>query len=167
VSLGGEWDRFALANDAPELAGQNIIDRSLWDFISGDMMRHIYRQLLVLVRSGKSIQYHFRCDSPGMRRFLNMSLTPEQDGGVVFETVVDRVEERMPQEILSRSTNEDGEIVTTCSWCKKIKTGDDAWHEVEEAVQILKLFELDPAPQLSHGMCSACFETAMTQVAGR
>ncbi len=167
VTLGGDWDLTAATNDAPELTAQKVINLSLWDFVSGEMLLHVYRQVLILVRTGKSFQFDLRCDSPDTRRFLELRITPEPDGGVLFETVVNRAEVREPQEILRRPAAEGGEIVTTCSWCQKIKTGEDTWHEVEEAVQILCLFDLDPPPQLSHGMCLTCFDTAMREVADK
>lgn len=167
VFTNSVWDDFADSNEAPELSGTDITGRSLWDFVSGDMIRHIYQQILVLVRAGESVHFDFRCDSPDRRRFLQMNITPEPNGVVRFATLINRVEERSTQEIFRRSSTVSEDIVITCSWCKKIKTGDDTWSEVEQAIIILDLFELDPAPQLSHGMCSNCYDITLRQIENR
>ncbi len=46
------WARFAIENDAPALATE-VIGRSLWDYINGLDVVHIYRLLLARVRAKK------------------------------------------------------------------------------------------------------------------
>jgi len=38
------WARFAIENDAPSLATE-VIGRSIWDYISGPEVRHIYESV--------------------------------------------------------------------------------------------------------------------------
>lgn len=159
VSVDAAWDKYAVSNEAPELEGTNVIERKLWEFVADEMTRHIYQQMLVEVRRGRTMAFDFRCDSPDTRRFLEMRMTPLPDDGVQFETLTKLVEERSSQELYRRSSEYIDELVITCSWCKKIKTAENVWHEVEQAIQILQLFDLDPAPHLSHGMCEECYAT--------
>jgi hypothetical protein len=157
VSVNAAWDRHAISNDAPELTESNVVNHSLWDFVSDAMTRHIYQQMLVEVRNGKSLDFEFRCDSPDRRQFLEMRMTPLSDNGVQFETVTNYVEDRSSQELYRRSSEFTNELIVTCSWCKKIKVAENVWYEVEKAIQILKVFVLHPAPRLSHGMCEECY----------
>ncbi len=157
VFVDSAWDRFAIRNEAPELESKKVIGRKLWDLVDDEVTRHVYQQMLAEVRNGRSISFDFRCDSPNRRRFLEMKITPFADRGVQFETVTKLVEERSSQDLYRRSPRFTGGMVVTCSWCKKVKTSENVWHEVEQAVQMLKLFDLSPAPQISHGMCEICY----------
>ena len=166
VSVEEAWDDFAASNDAPELEGKNVIERNLWDFVSDELTRHIYKQMTAEVRKGRSLTFGFRCDSPDQVRFLEMRMTPFSEEGVQFETFTSYIEERPPQEIFRRSSKVIDEVVIACSWCKKIKTAENVWHEVEQAIQILQLFDVDPAPQLSHGMCEDCYGKMIVKLKG-
>ncbi|MEQ1642888.1 MAG: PAS domain-containing protein [Pyrinomonadaceae bacterium] len=157
ASVNGDWDRFAIANDAPELEGAKVLGRSLWDFVADEMTRHIYQEMLMDVRNGRSISFDFRCDSPKQRRFLEMRISPASNGSVQFQTLTKNVEDRLAQGLYRISNQFSDDLVITCSWCNKIKTAENNWHEVEDAIHILKFFDLNPAPQLSHGMCDECY----------
>lgn len=163
-SVGGGWDVFAVANDAPELVGSAVVDTSFWDHIVGDTTVQIYRQILSVARAGKSMRFDLRCDSPDRRRFLNMTITPVSESGVCFEITTIRVEERSAQDVFRKAGQCSECVVVACSWCKKIKTGEGLWYEVEDAVPILGLFELVEVPQLSHGMCEKCYEVVMRTI---
>ncbi|HEX3102036.1 MAG TPA: hypothetical protein VHQ01_09605, partial [Pyrinomonadaceae bacterium] len=158
VSVNDAWNAFAVANGAPELSTSKIIGWSLWSFITDDVTRDIYRKILVAVRKGKPFDFDFRCDSPDYRRFLKMKISVVMDAGVQFETSIVHLEARASQNILRTSRSFNDHLVTICSWCNMINTGENAWHEIEEAINILRLFDVDPAPRLSHGVCDACME---------
>ncbi|MFT3746160.1 MAG: hypothetical protein QM785_17955 [Pyrinomonadaceae bacterium] len=97
-----------------------------------------------------------------MKRFLNMVISPLPDGHVRFETlVVKPPEPRDPSETLPA---ERAKPIITCSWCKKVTSGDDVWHEIQDAVEVLRIFETDP--MLSHGICLSCYDTVVRELAG-
>lgn len=163
-SVGGGWDTFAAANDGAELDSSGIINTSFWDYIFGDTTIQVYRQILTAARAGKVMEFDLRCDSPDLRRFVKMVISPAIDDSVCLEMTTVRVEERFPQVILQQDGTCSETVVVTCSWCKKIRTDDGVWHEVEVAVPLLGLFELDEVPQLSHGMCEKCYEVVMQTI---
>jgi hypothetical protein len=168
VTVGGNWDRFALANDAtPQLLSANILHRSLWDFVTGDALVHVYRRMLARVRSGESVSFSFRCDSPALRRFLTMRMTANADGSVEFATETIRTESREFQPLFSIQAIRGDGVLVACSWCNKIKTNEKDWLESEDAVRLLKLFESDALPALSHGICGRCYEAAFARVDAR
>ncbi|MEP6946131.1 MAG: hypothetical protein ABJA02_09455 [Acidobacteriota bacterium] len=166
VSVGGNWDRFAAENDSPpEVFARNILHRSFWDFISGDLTEHVYRQILAKVRAGTKLHFNFRCDSPTLRRFLTLDMIPNAAGGIEFLTETTRTEKREYQPLFCTNADKIIEMVITCSWCNKIKTGEKVWQECEDAVLSLGLFEDEAMPMLSHGMCEDCYRTVMSSSA--
>jgi hypothetical protein len=45
------WDRFALANDSPALCAPGVLDRALWDLITGAEIGAQYHFLLAYART--------------------------------------------------------------------------------------------------------------------
>ncbi len=168
VSVSGDWDRFAVENDSPpDLYSGSIMHRNFWDFVSGDALGHVYRRMFAKVRSGESMDFSFRCDSPERRRFLTLRMNPTGDGGVEFITETICTEEREFQPLFSTKASKVGEFVVACSWCNKIRSETNIWLEVEEAVPKLGLFEKDALPPLSHGMCDGCYTSVMQKMEDR
>ena len=159
--LDRQWDTFAIENDADGLAGNKLLDHSIWDFITDTSVCYLYEQIFQRVRSGKKVLFDFRCDAPDLRRFMQMYISPTENGGVQFETLVQKIEPRkalMPFDPLNPSTDR---IVVSCSWCNKIRVDETQWEEIEIAADLLRLFERPDVPHISHGMCPECFESVL------
>ena len=156
VSVTDDWDEFAIENGAPELAGGKILGRSLWDFITDPTTRLIYRQLIYQAFDGHSTKFDIRCDGPDTRRCAQMSIFPPDDGNVEFEMLTIKLQKRSPQELLRAGNCSPRGLITSCSWCNRIKTARDEWHEIEDAVIKLHFFELECMPSLTHGICPDC-----------
>ncbi len=167
VFVNDEWTRFACENDAPELAAREFLNRSLWDFITDDTVREIYRKLIEKARANQIINFDFRCDAPDWRRLIEMTVGLCEDGNVQFETRVVRCEKRIRQNIFEKDFPRGESILNVCSWCNKIDTGGGSWKEVEEAVLTLALFVRNELPQLSHGMCSPCYRKISGELQSR
>ena len=157
IDTDAGWNQFAYENMGESVSRDQILDQPLWKFISGETTRHIYKNLLDHVRSGVTIRFNFRCDSPDMKRYFKMVISPLPDGHVKFETFVAKPSE--PRDPYYETPPQTPPIIT-CSWCKKITSGDDVWHEIQDAVKMLRIFETDPP--LSHGICIACYDTIFT-----
>ena len=162
VEVNDAWTTFALANDAPELVHERVLQRSLWDFIADATTRQLYGDLLLRVRRGTPARFSFRCDSPTARRHLEMRLTPGPDDAVQFESVVLASEVRVQQPLWDRHVRRGEDLVRVCAWCKRVDLAGE-WVEVEEAIGRLRIFERHDIPSLSHGICPDCFE-AMQRV---
>jgi hypothetical protein len=162
VAVGGDWDQFAGENDSPAaLLSASILQRSFWDFVSGATLEHVYRRVLAQVREGHPLEFSFRCDSPALRRFLTLKLKQTHAGGIEFVTETVCTEPRSFQPLFNAKACRVGAVVVACSWCNRIQTGVNVWQEAEDAVHALGLFEIDPLPPLSHGMCHACYKAVM------
>ncbi|MGC8838372.1 MAG: hypothetical protein ACP5UM_08145 [Anaerolineae bacterium] len=105
VDVDENWLRFAQENGARHLARREaVLGRPLWDFIVGQETRHLYELMLAKVRMGRAtLQIPFRCDSPTCRRFMEMRMSPERQGGVRFTTWIVRLEHRAPVSLLEAS----------------------------------------------------------------
>ncbi|MDQ3171420.1 MAG: hypothetical protein M3Q55_14895 [Acidobacteriota bacterium] len=152
------WAHFAQANQAPQLS--DVLGQSLWDHVSDNTTRQIYRDLIARVRAGHEVTFPYRCDAPALRRFMRMTMRPAPDRGVLFDSVIERAEARPAPPLLGGpAAGSSGVIVRVCSWCKRVHVRE-TWQEVEVAVESLGLFD-GPAPALTHGMCEDCYARIM------
>lgn len=159
VSVDENWGRFAEANGWS--AADEVIGTSLWDSIGGSETSLIWSELLARVRHGVALAVPFRCDSPGERRHLRLSLALAEDDAVTFCSTTLGHSERDPIALVAANYGE-GEAVRCCSWCKRFDAR--GWVEVEEAVCRLGLLERESRP-VTHAMCADC-EVAVRLAAG-
>jgi hypothetical protein len=149
------WDELAAENGARDLQSEKLISRSIWDFISDETTRHLYREIIMRVRAGHRARFGFRCDSPDRRLLMVVDARPIMGQGVGFRVKTLPLEERAPQP-RSTEAGEPGEAIERmCSWCKRVPDGN-AWIELEAAAEKFGIFESPVLPRISHGMCEEC-----------
>lgn len=165
VYLNETWQVFALANDAADLAPEKVLGRPLWDFITDETTKVLYREILQHVRAGRATQFQFRCDAPAYRRYMEMTVTAQPGGEVQFASSLAREEARPPQEILNRFAARSEEWLRICGWCKRVDVTGRGWEAIEQAVSLLHLFGQKNLPRLTHGMCENCYQGMLQQVA--
>jgi hypothetical protein len=158
IFVNDEWSRFAIENGAPELAGESVLGTSIWQHIHDTGVEHLYRQILNRVRAGLEVLIELRCDSPHERRLLEMKVSPRENGAVEFGTRQVWAEKYAQPQTFSRGTERREDVVIVCSWCNKVEIDENNWVEVETAVSIAGLFQIEKLPVLSHGMCGECFK---------
>ncbi len=157
VYVNDEWVRFAKANDAPGLTRKTVLHRCLWDFIASPEVAVLHQSLANRVRAlGKSVRLPFRCDSPGLRRCLEMEVIPLGGGGVEYRCWLIHVEARPPVSVLRSDIPRTDALVRICSWCRRIEAGEAGWVELEEGIRRLGLFEAEAVPGISHTICDVC-----------
>jgi hypothetical protein len=164
VAFGESWEDFARANEAPELCKEDVLQRPLWSFVSGQDTVHLYQLMLEKVRADQKILcVPFRCDAPDLRRFLTVTLRPRQNDQVDFICEIQRCEIRNPIAILDTKQARGPEFITMCSFCKNVAC-EDVWFKLEDAIASMHLFERDKPPRISHGACPTCFSIVMDQL---
>lgn len=146
-AVDGDWSAFARDNGAPYLA-DSVLGRPLWDFIEGDSVCAVYRQLLERVRRGSTVTFPFRCDGPGLTRSLLMTMSPGAQGSVSFTSLELLTEPKYPTALLPPPQ------LTVCSWCQSIWAGE-AWGDADFAQWELAL-QGRQATLVSHGICDRC-----------
>jgi hypothetical protein len=160
VSVNDNWLAFAEENDPYFADPRVVLGRSLWEFVTDIRTRRIYDLLIDRVRSLQHpVNVPFRCDSPDCRRFMEVTLTTDGDGGIRFVSRVLRLEPRPAVELLGASHLTSSRFLTLCSWCKRIRLPDDDFVEVEQAIERLDLFGEPVLPNLTHGCCPDCFDS--------
>lgn len=156
------WERFARENGSAAMAERDrVLGRPLAAFIAGDEVRahdcRLRRALLAGEREDAS--YYFRCDAPGERRLLLMTMRPALIGDqplVHYRTFVCGRAAREPAPLLAVAYNPRLPPLTICSFCKDVRLGD-LWVPVEE---YYRRGGTD-AVRLSHGICPPCMEEAL------
>jgi hypothetical protein len=159
------WLEFAAENAGPDDA-EAVLGSPLMAHISDAETRHIYRLLIDRIReTGRPIHFRYRCDSPNVRRFMEMRMDARPEGQIEFRSRVLRSEGREWMPVLDPTLpHRSDHPLQICSWCKAVYTRS-AWLKLEEAVQTLDMLAEAVLPQLSHGICPACSDR-MTSVGG-
>ncbi len=153
VEVGGWWDEFALENGAPELISEKVVGRPLSAFITGDATQLLVNSLLELVRNGCSpVRIPYRCDAPGVRRYMEMTL--ERLAGRAVElrhSVSNTAPMRNKLHFVSGGARS---FVKRCSSCNRLNAGG-GWSEADAAVEA----ELVPPTgiiDVAYGVCPDC-----------
>jgi hypothetical protein len=152
------WDQFAIENDARDLLAENVLGRSLWDYVTESEIRQIYMLLFNRIRQKKvPLEFPYRCDSPHVKRFMTMKVYPLDNDSIKFVSRIDKIEKQREAKILTRDLKRDLEFIRMCSWCKKISRNGD-WLEIEEAFGNHGIMADIGFPQITHTICQDCFE---------
>ena len=155
VAVDGSWCRFAEENGAPDLA-RSALGRPLWQFIADEETRSLYRQLIGRVRSTNvELSLPFRCDSPELRRYMELKVAPGQErDSVTCRTTLTRVEPRSARLLLDPQLRS-GQQLLICSMCRRVAITPERWVEIEVAIRELDLCR-PAAPRLVERVCGDC-----------
>ncbi len=141
--------RLARLHGVPHLV-EGAPGRPLADFVAGERPRALQQSLIDRTRAGEaSRDLRYRCDSPDMRRHAILRLDARPDGGVVFTTWFEEVEERPYQALFDRRRHHgpDSGVVRLCAWCNRVDL--DGWREAEGG-------DVDQPPRVEHTVCDIC-----------
>jgi len=135
TAVTGDWDRFALDNGGDESLSTKVIGRRLDHFISGDVTLMFVRTLLMSARTLKrTVERPYRCDSPQLKRFMEMTIVPRGDG--VLEVCHRQVRSepyRYSLPVTGAMPGAGSNFVKRCSLCQRIRVGQ-MWSEVDDAI---------------------------------
>lgn len=166
ISIGAGWSDFAQQNGAHDLTIENLRGRSLWEFVAGLDTRHLYEVLFSTAREKQAILViPFRCDSPGLRRFMELEISPSQEGLLQLEARLLRIENRPFAPILDPNEPRSYSSLKICSFCKRVELDPTVWLEIEAAVKAMDLLGDPLLPRLSHAACPHC-ELRVREAAG-
>lgn len=149
------WCRFADENGGADLLPPRIYGMSVWGFLADPTTIALYQMIFRRVRTSDPVSFAFRCDGPGIRRLLGMRIESRPDRSVHCAVRPIAEQPRPPVPLFDPAVSRGEGLVTVCSWCKRVRAGDD-WLEVEAAVVRLDLFRATPPPMLTHGICPPC-----------
>jgi len=135
VEVSSSWQEFARENFAVGLTEREVVGQPLWEFIRDDSTQSMYKVLLNTVRSkGHPISFPFRCDSPRIRRYMVMNVTPHASGHVSFTNELVETQSRNPEIYFQNKAESNKQYYVMCSMCNKVRPYEEnEWLEVEEA----------------------------------
>jgi hypothetical protein len=167
------WNRFALANGAPELVdSRRIVGEMLDSFIDGELPRLLYWRMFNVLRAKQVPEaiYKFRCDAPAIERDLELVVYPRFDGdafhGLRFQSVEIETRVRPGVALLQRRLpggSPGATLLRMCSYCKRVfDDATSAWCGAEVYLAVGRTADV----QLSHGACPECFAAVMRTLDG-
>lgn len=150
------WLMFAEENDARELSTPDVVGRSIWEFIVGDQVRQIYRELFRSLRTrNQELMLPFRCDSPGLIRHMELVMRSAPGDSIEFEAVLKLALERDAVALFDTNADRSNERVHTCSFCRRFRL-DEEWVSAGDAVTRRRWFSGRPVPRLAEALCADC-----------
>jgi len=150
------WEPFAQANGAPGLSPRRVVGESIWSFVHGSTVQHLWQLVFGRARvERKALLLPYRCDGPGVRRYLEMELVAPDGVSVVCTSRTMREEPRPVVQMLLGDGERSGESLIVCSWCNRAQL-HRTWVEIEQAIDELHLFGVARPPSISHGICDRC-----------
>ena len=149
------WDRFAIENQAPELAGGRVLGSDLRSALGKDLLP-FYVQAFDQVRlSGVAWEWIYECSSAELFRKFQMRVLPLQDGGWLLVTNARIVEHLHPpamQTALDAYRSPQG-MITICSHCRRSRRMDHPaeWDFIPSHIERGRT-------DISHGLCPICLD---------
>ncbi len=131
TAVSDRWDQFAQNNDGEQALGTLIKGRSLWDFVIDDVTRMWLEVLIKVARMRQEqVERPYRCDSPDLKRYMLMRITPEAQNSLRVDHILVSTAPRT-RSVHIRFAGTAKHLPLThrrCSMCGRIAS-DNAWLE--------------------------------------
>ena len=115
------WDLFADSNGSPEAFSKEVIGHSIYDFITDEPTRALYRDIYAEIREQKlALDFTFRCDSPDIKRLFLMEIIPQDRGRILIRTQL-LEEEHTGQPNLEFACVNAPVSIPRCSVCGRVR----------------------------------------------
>jgi hypothetical protein len=157
VAVSGLWDDFARDNDGESIVAEKIMGQKLDQFIHGDETLMFVRTMIMSARVLQRPVYRpYRCDSPKLKRFMEMTVQPRSEGSVEVmhrELRCEPIACKIP--VAAESSGAHVPFVKRCSLCNRIRA-EGVWSEIDEAAEAKRL-PAEVAPlKVIYGVCPDC-----------
>lgn len=151
-----QWLRFAKENEASELTADHVLGQSIWHFIVGADVQRIYQELFWHLRAKRTeLIVPFRCDSPTLVRYMELTIRSPGSGAIEFEGRLLRYEVRAPLAMLSRCARRRTDSIQICSICRRFLFQKE-WTEAGALIVRRRLFNAESIPRLEEIVCPDC-----------
>jgi hypothetical protein len=162
VAMNSAWLEFMRTVVPFAVEAEDVIGRSLWDFVSGTQVRQLWQVLFDRVRAiGAPVFVPMRADTANLRRVLDVELHPMPERSIrqVFEIVW--TEPRASVALFDHSHPRNDANLVCCAWCNRVQVRLGAWEEIEDAQLTLRIEAAPTLPAITRGVCSGCKQTLL------
>ena len=165
ISVNKGWDYFADSNASPELFGDMVIGKSIWEVIQDPHVESLYSQLFATVREkGEAVNFCFRCDSPHKRRFMDMTVRAIPAAGCLeVECRLEREEELEIPVFFQEKQVEAPRHVKRCSVCNALQV-EGEWRDVSEVCHRDDLFDFNRPINVAYVVCDSCIARLQNRI---
>jgi hypothetical protein len=151
------WLAFARENSASELDEPAVLGRKLWDFIADGPTQELYREIHERVRTlGNPIEVPFRCDSPNLQRHMQLTISRQDGGRLLYESKLVQAKIQHRLAALDSNMEKSESVLTMCSFCKRALMEPSGWLELENISLKLRMYEQQKVPALLYTVCPDC-----------
>ena len=160
VKVVGPWDRFALENDGLGACVEAIVGKPLDQFIAGDVSRMFVSTMLMSARTlGREVYRPYRCDSGHLKRFMEMTIIPQDDGLLEVRHRTLHTEPLRTRQFVPTQRRVSAGLPRTkrCSMCNKVHV-ESEWMEIEDAMHADLLTADRALGPWIFGVCPKCLE---------
>lgn len=157
IAVSSKWDDFAGDNDGEKVLSSNILGRKLDQFIHGDVTLMFVRTMIMSARTLRRPIYRpYRCDSPKLKRFMEMIVLPREDGAV---EVLHRELHSEPianlVHLVAVPAASSTAYIKRCSMCNRV-LAKGVWSEIDDAIKAKRLQVDAPSLKVIYGLCPDC-----------
>ncbi|WP_040767103.1 hypothetical protein [Novipirellula maiorica] len=157
VAVDQWWIAFARENNTTDLDEDSVVGKSLWDFISDYPTQRLYQEIHRFVRmTGNPITVPFRCDSPTLRRYMQLTIRRLETQELGYESVLLRAVPSRRLAILDPTEERSAAFLTMCSFCKRSLVEPSGWLEIENIAIKLRLYRKQTVPEIRYTVCPDC-----------
>ena len=158
-AVSDNWDLVAASNEAPDLTKERVVGLELHALMFDSGTRALYDSIFRKARGDqRELTFEYRCDTPSEHRVWLMRIAADSSGTVRLSNSLLQSTPRSPVSLLQGRNSQSYDFVIMCSWCMRLKTGIDAWKEIETGIDVLELFDKPVYPVISHSICPNCME---------
>lgn len=151
------WLAFARENNADDLNETAVVGRKLWDFISDQPTQELYREIHERVRTlGNPIAVPFRCDSPTLQRYMQLTISRQDEGRLMYESKLIQTKVQHRLSALDPNQERSEAVLTMCSFCKRTLMEPSGWLELENISLKLRMYEQQKVPAFLYTVCPDC-----------
>lgn len=169
VAINDDWIEFAMANGGESLVPENVIGKSIFQYICGEPTQMYFRVIAAHARlTRQTVSHRYRCDGEDVKRFMEMTITPLDNSALEVKHTILAEEPKPLVKFVYASTNA-SRFIKRCSICNRVNLNEQ-WCE-DSALNA-------PQDQVAvvYGVCEDCkdiryrsagfFQQHMTRIGG-
>ncbi len=155
VSVGGEWNEFAVENNAEQAMSNSVVGKPVWDFIAGTPTIDFLQEIFDVCRSQRDpLTMYYRCDSPTVKRLFKFSALSDKSNNIVIGNTLIPIDFQFwgPKIVTPLDELRPGETAS-CASCRALRM-KDGW------VDIFPAEDYNAGTHVNYTICARCAKAA-------